>query len=321
MKLVVLDGYTLNPGDLSWDALKALTTVTINDRTAINNAAILEAVGDAEAVITNKVPLQKAVLEQLPNLKYIGVSATGFNIIDIEAAKHQDIVVTNVPAYSTKSVAQFTMALILELCHHVGAHSTAVHSGQWENAKDFSFWNSPLIELEGKTIGIVGFGQIGKATAALAQAFGMQVLVHNRTVYPDYETDTLTFVDLDTLLSEADFLSLHCPMTEDTAGIINTASLAKMKSGAFLINTSRGGLVVEADLAEALNSDNIAGAAVDVVSEEPIASNNPLLGAKNCIITPHIAWAPLEARRRCMDIVVANVKAFLNDALVNVVSE
>ncbi|MFB9053180.1 D-2-hydroxyacid dehydrogenase [Formosa undariae] len=320
MKLVVLDGYTLNPGDLSWDALNNLAAVTLYDRTALDNEAIVATIGDAVAVITNKVPLQQAVLKQLPHLKYIGVTATGFNIIDIETAKKQDVVVTNVPAYSTASVAQLTMALLLELCHHVGDHNLAVHSGQWENSKDFSFWNSPLIELEGKTIGIIGFGQIGKATAALAQAFGLNVLIFNRTVYSEYETETCRFVELDELLKTSDVISLHCPMTDDTAGIINSETISKMKSSAFIINTSRGGLVVEADLAEALNSGKIAAAAVDVVSEEPIVSDNPLLGAKNCIITPHIAWAPLEARSRCMQIAVQNFKMFLEGETQNVVS-
>ncbi|PNW28153.1 D-2-hydroxyacid dehydrogenase [Formosa algae] len=320
MKLVVLDGYTLNPGDLSWDALKDLADVTIHDRIKSDEASIRDAIGDADAVITNKIPLQKAMLTQLPNLKYIGVTATGYNIIDVDAAKEQGVTVTNVPAYSTASVAQFTMALVLELCHHVGDHNAAVQSGQWENSKDFCFWNSPLIELEGKTMGIIGFGQIGKAAAALAQAFGLNVLVYNRTVYPEYETETCRFVSLDELLQASDFVSLHCPMTPDTAGIINAETLSKMKSSAFLINTSRGGLVKEADLAEALESEKIAGAAVDVVSEEPIVSENPLLGAKNCIITPHIAWAPLEARRRCLQIAVNNVETYINGEAQNVVS-
>lgn len=320
MKLVVLDGYTLNPGDLSWDALNVLADVTIHDRIDYNEASILSAIGNAEAVITNKVPLQKQVLVQLPNLKYIGVTATGFNIIDIEAAKKQDIVVANVPAYSTASVAQFTMALVLELCHHVGDHNIAVQSGQWEKSLDFSFWNSPLIELEGKTMGIIGFGQIGRATAALAQAFGMSVLVCNRTIYVEYETETCHFVSLDELLEKSDVVSLHCPMTDDTAGLINAENLAKMKSSVFVINTSRGGLVVESDLAKALNNGKIAGAAVDVVSEEPIVKENPLLEAKNCIITPHIAWAPLEARNRCMQITVANFEGFLKGEVKNRVS-
>ncbi|WP_299782139.1 D-2-hydroxyacid dehydrogenase [uncultured Formosa sp.] len=320
MKLVVLDGYTLNPGDLSWEPLKALADVTIHNRIKSNKASIIAAIGNADAVITNKIPLQKEVLEQLSNLRYIGVTATGFNIIDVETAKNQGVTVTNVPAYSTTSVAQFTMALVLELCHHIGDHNTAVQSGQWEKSLDFCFWNSPLIELEDKTMGIIGFGQIGKATAALAQAFGLNVLVYNRTIYPEYETETCRFVDLDTLLKDSDIISLHCPMTNDTAGIINSDSIAKMKTTAFLINTSRGGLVVEADLAEALNSGKIAGAAVDVVSEEPILSDNPLLEAKNCIITPHIAWAPHEARSRCMQITVNNFKTFLNGDAKNVVS-
>ena len=319
MKIVILDGYTLNPGDLSWDALMNIADVTILDRTNSDPQSIIKAIGDAEAVLTNKLQLSKDILIQLPKLKYIGVTATGYNIIDLETAKKQGIVVTNVPAYSTKSVAQLTMALLLELCHHVGDHSNAVHSGQWETSKDFSFWNSPLIELEGKTMGIIGFGQIGKATATLAQAFGLKVLVFNRTVYSEYETETCQFVELDELLKSSDIISLHCPMTDDTAGIIDAETISKMKSSAFIINTSRGGLVVEADLAEALNSDKIAGAAVDVVSAEPIKGDNPLLGAKNCIITPHIAWAPLEARTRCMNITVANFKSFLDDKTQNVV--
>lgn len=320
MKISVLDGYTLNPGDLSWEPLKNLASVAIHDRTPTDSASIVKAIGDAELVLTNKVPIGKTVIEQVPNLKYIGVTATGYNIIDTEAAKKQGIVVTNVPAYSTQAVAQFTMGLLLELCHHIGAHNQSVQNGQWSRCPDFSFWNYPLVELAGKTMGIVGFGQIGKATATLSQAFGMQVLVYNRTKYLEFENDALHFVSFNELLQTSDVVSLHCPQTPETEGLIHRDSLSKMKSNAFLINTSRGGLVVESDLAEALNSGSIAGAAVDVVSKEPIAANNPLLQAKNCIITPHIAWAPIEARRRCMEITVANVQAFLNGKPQHVVS-
>ncbi|MDW5290851.1 D-2-hydroxyacid dehydrogenase [Formosa sp. PL04] len=320
MKLVVLDGYALNPGDLSWDALKALGDITIFDRTDSDTDAILEAIGDAEAVITNKVPLSRAVLTRLPQLKYIGITATGTNNIDIETAKNQQIIVTNVPAYGTASVAQFTMAMLLELCHHIGDHNLAVQSGQWTKSLDFCFWNSPLIELAGKTMGIIGFGQIGKATAALAQAFGLNVLVNNRTVYSEFETETCCFVNLDTLLAESDIISLHCPMTDATEGLVNSGSIAKMKNGVFIINTSRGGLIVETDLANALDSGKVAGAAVDVVSKEPIANNNPLLNAKNCIITPHIAWAPIESRSRCLQIAVDNFEGFIKGNPIHVVS-
>ena len=320
MKVVVLDGYTLNPGDLSWDALKSLADVTLYDRTDFDTDAILEAIGDAEAVITNKVPLTREVLTRLPQLKYIGITATGTNNIDIETAKNQSIIVTNVPAYGTASVAQFTMAMLLELCHHIGDHNLAVQSGQWTKSLDFCFWNSPMVELDGKTMGIIGFGKIGKATAALAQAFGLNVLVYNRTVYSEFETESCRFVSLDELLKSSDIISLHCPMTETTKGLINTGTIAKMKDGVFIINTSRGGLVVESDLAEALNSGKVAAAAVDVVSEEPIRAMNPLLGSKNCIITPHIAWAPRESRSRCMQIAVDNFESFIKGNASNVVS-
>lgn len=311
MKIVILDGYTLNPGDLSWEPLQALGEVIIYDRTDADPDAIISAIGDAEAVLTNKVPLPKVVLSQLPQLKYIGVTATGYNIIDLETAEKQGIVITNVPAYSTQSVAQFTMGLLLELCHHIGDHNQAVKDGQWARCPDFSFWNTPLLELSGKIFGIIGFGQIGQATAKLAQAFGMQVLVYNRTYYPELESDTCKFVALDELLETSDVISLHCPQTPETEGIINTTTIEKMKSGVFFINTSRGGLVVEEDLATALTSGKVAAAAVDVVSKEPIEKDNPLLKVKNCIITPHIAWAPLEARKRCMSITISNFKAFL----------
>ena len=319
MKIVVLDGYTLNPGDLTWHALEQLGTVTVFDRTAYHTETIVKHIGDASIVFTNKTPLTAEVLAQTPKVKYIGVLATGYNVVETSFTTQQDIVVTNIPDYSSGAVAQFTMALLLELCHNIGAHHTSVKQGDWIRSKDFSYWNSPLIELDGKTIGLIGFGKIGRATAKLAAAFGMKVLVYNRTVYPDFESDTVTFVPLDTLLKTADVVSLHCPLNADTKGIINTTNLAKMKADAMLINTSRGPLVVETDLVEALNSGQLAAAALDVISTEPMAANSPLLEAKNCIITPHIAWASQAARKRLMATAVDNLKAFLEGDTVNVV--
>jgi glycerate dehydrogenase len=320
MKIVVLDGYTLNPGDLNWNGIEQFGALTVYDRTPYNTKDILKNIGDAEIIFTNKTPIGKEVLLNAKNLKYIGVLATGFNIIDIETAKQKSVIVTNVPDYSSVSVAQFTMALILELCHHIGAHHMAVQQGDWIQSKDFSFWNFPLIELAGKTIGIFGFGKIGKATAKLAEAFGMHILVHNRTIYPEFESNNLKFVPFDELLAKSDFLSLHCPLTPETKDIINKSSIAKMKQNAFLINTSRGPLINEKDVAEALNNNQIAGAALDVISKEPMEKNNPLLGTKNCIITPHIAWAPKEARQRLMQTTINNLRAFLEGSPKNVVN-
>ncbi|KAB1070354.1 D-2-hydroxyacid dehydrogenase [Tamlana haliotis] len=320
MEIVVLDGYTLNPGDLSWEGLKALGNLKVYDRTAFETETVLKHIGDAEIVYTNKTPISKEVIEQAPNLKFIGVLATGYNIIDIEVAKKHNITVSNVPSYSTASVAQFTMALLLEMCHHVGNHNHAVQAGDWSKSPDFSFWNHPLIELRGKTLGIIGFGSIGQATAKLAQAFGLNVITYNRTMYPELESETCKFVSLDELLEQSDIISLHCPLFEETKHIINKDSIAKMKDGVMLINTSRGPLINEEDLKNALDSGKVYGAAIDVVSVEPIDPNNPLLTAKNCIITPHIAWAPIEARRRLMQIAVENLKAFISGEPLNVVN-
>lgn len=320
MKLVVLDGYTLNPGDLSWEGIEQFGELVVYDRTKICNNEIIKNIGDADIVFTNKTPIPKEVLNQAPNLKYIGVLATGYNIIDVETAKSKGIVVANVPGYSTKSVAQFTMALLLEMCHHIGEHSKAVFDGQWSKSLDFCFWNSPLIELEGKTMGIIGFGEIGQATAKLAQAFGLNILFHNRSNKSELETETCKQVGLDDLLKSSDVISLHCPLTDATQGLINKSSITKMKKGVMIVNTSRGGLIVENDLKEALNSEKVAGAAVDVVSTEPIKADNPLLQAKNCIITPHIAWAPKESRNRMMKTTVENLKAFLEGKPENVVN-
>lgn len=320
MKIIILDGYTLNPGDLSWADLEKLGEVTVYDRTTYDNETIITVIGDADAVFTNKTPLPREVLESAKSLKFVGVLATGFNVVDIVAAKELNMIVSNVPSYSTTSVAQMTLALILELCHHVGDHDRAVKNGEWSNSKDFCFWNSPLIELSGKTIGIIGFGRIGQAAGKLAEAFGMRILASGSRKRPELETETCQYTDLDTLLKESDVISLHCPLTESTEGIINTANIEKMKEGVMIINTSRGPLVVEEDLKEALDTNRVAGAAIDVASVEPILKDNVLLSAKNCIITPHIAWAPKESRMRLMNTAVNNLKAFKEGSPINVVN-
>lgn len=318
MKAVVLDGYTLNPGDLAWDELKEIVDLTVYDRT--ESCDILKRIGDAEIVITNKTLITRDILEKAPNIKYIGVLATGYNVVDIEAAKEKSIPVTNVPQYSTASVAQLVFGLVLEICHHVGSHSDAVISGQWTKSKDYCFWNYPLIELSGKTLGIIGFGSIGQNVSKIAQSFGMKVLLYSRTIKKDFENEVLKFVSLEELFQNADIITLHTPLTEDTENMINKQSLSKMKNGVIIINTSRGGLVAEKDLYEALESEKVYAAAVDVVTEEPIKEDNPLLKAKNIFITPHIAWAPKEARIRLMNTAIMNIKAFLNHKLINVVN-
>jgi len=320
MKIVILDGYTLNPGDLSWDKLKEFGEVTVHDRTEYDNKAIIKAIDNAEIIFTNKTPLHKAVLDQVPSIKYIGVLATGFNVVDVDSAKDLGITITNVPSYGTTAVAQMTLALLLEMCHHVGEHNRAVKKGEWSKSKDFCFWNYPLIELDGKTMGIIGFGRIGQATAKLAQAFGMNVLTSGSSRKSELETSNCKQVDMDELLSKSDVISLHCPLTPETEGIISTSNITKMKDGVMIINTSRGQLIVETDLKDALENGKIAYAAVDVVSKEPIVKDNPLLKAKNCIITPHIAWAPKESRNRLLNTAVDNLAAFLNGNPVNVVN-
>ncbi|MEN3324831.1 D-2-hydroxyacid dehydrogenase [Mariniflexile soesokkakense] len=320
MKMVVLDGYTLNPGDLTWEGLKQYGDLKVHYRTGFNPKTVIETIGDAEVVFTNKVPLPQEVLEQVPNLKYIGVLATGYNVVDVETANKLNILVANVPNYGTAAVAQFTMGLLLEMCHHIGDHNKAVHDGEWTKSLDFCFWNTPLIELAGKNLGIIGFGRIGQATAKIAQAFGLNILANNRSKDYALESDTCRYVELEELFEKSDIISLHCPLFESTEGIINKENINKMKDGVMIINTSRGGLIVEEDLKEALNSGKVAGAAVDVVSSEPIKENNPLLKAKNCIITPHIAWAPKESRIRLMDIVEDNLKAYLDENPKNVVN-
>lgn len=321
MKIVILDGHTLNPGDLSWEKLKRLGSLTVNDRIQFSNEVIIEAIGDAEIIFTNKTPLPREVLVKVPNVKYIGVLATGYNVVDIEAAKDLGITVTNIPSYGTTAVAQMTMALLLEMCHHVGEHNRSVHKGEWSRSKDFCFWNYPLIELEGKTMGIIGFGRIGQATAKLALAFGMKVITSGSSRKPESQAGQVKQVDMDELLATSDVISLHCPLTPETEGLINTSNIAKMKDGAMLINTSRGQLIVEQDLKEALDQSKIAWAAVDVVSKEPIDSNNVLLKTDNCIITPHIAWAPKASRERLLNTAIENLESYLNGNPINVVKK
>lgn len=318
MKIVVLDGYALNPGDLSWGNLNAFGDLTVLDRTPYEPEEIVRAIGDAKIIFSNKTPLPKEVLREVPNVKYIGVLATGFNIVDLKTAKEMGMTVTNIPSYSTTAVAQMTMALLLEMCHHIGEHNRAVKAGEWSNSKDFSFWNYPLIELEGKTMGLIGFGRIGQATAKLAEAFGLKILTSGSRKRPEF--GNYEQVGLEELLAQSDIISLHCPLTPETEGIISTANISKMKDGVMIINTSRGQLIVEKDLKEALDSGKIAYAAVDVVSKEPIDPDNVLLKAPNCIITPHIAWAPKESRARLLKTAIENLQAFLDGNPQNVVN-
>lgn len=309
MKIIVLDGYTLNPGDLDWTGLESVGDLTVYERTLVDQ--VVERAIGADILITNKTALPGVVLEKLNRLQFISVLATGYNIIDLEAANRLNISVSNVPGYSSASVAQLTFAFLLEMTHHVQRHSDAVKEGKWSGSADFSFHDFPLIELSGKTIGIIGFGDIGRQVADVATAFGMQVIAHSRTLNDQSHRSNFRWVDLPTVFRESDVLSLHCPLTRDTTGIVNEARLRTMKPSAFLLNTSRGPLVLEQDLAKALNEEWIAGAGIDVLSVEPPPADNPLLHAKNCLITPHIAWASLEARRRLMAETVENVKAFL----------
>jgi glycerate dehydrogenase len=324
MKIVVLDGYTLNPGDLSWKGIEKFGTLDVYDRTAYDISGkdlIIDRVKDAEIVFTNKTPLSKEIIDKLPKLKFIGVLATGYNIVDINAAKAKGVVVCNIPTYGTDSVGQMAIALLLEMCHHAGAHSESVKKGEWANNSDWCYWNYPLIELSGKTMGIIGYGRIGQVTGRIAQAMGMKVAAFDEYKNNSLESDTMKYVDLDTLLASSDVIALHCPLFESTKGIINKDNIAKMKDGVMIINNSRGPLVVEQDLADALNSGKVGGAAVDVVSTEPIKNDNPLLKAKNCIITPHISWAPKESRQRLMDIAADNLEKFLSGSPVNVVNK
>lgn len=316
MNIVVLDGYAANPGDLSWSELEGLgSSLCVYDRTPPE--LVVQRAEQADILLTNKVVLSREIIGALPRLKYIGVLATGYNVVDLLAARERNLPVTNVPAYSTASVAQMVFALLLEMVQQVGHHSHRVHEGAWSRSPDFCFWDKPLVELDGLTLGILGYGSIGRRVARIAAAFGMKVLVHTRT--PAAEPG-VEYVDRDRLFEQSDVLSLHCPLTEQTAGVVNAERLAAMKPEAYLINTGRGPLVDERALAEALASGVIAGAALDVLSVEPAAADNPLLGAPHCIITPHIAWATRAARKRLMDTVVANVEAFISGTPRNVVN-
>lgn len=318
MKIVVLDGRALNPGDLSYDCLKQFGEVTLYEHTA-SEAETIRRIADHEIVLVNKVPITESILSACSNIKLICVQATGYNIVDTAACARRGIPVTNVPAYGTSAVAQFTFALMLELCHRIGHHDHAVHQGKWYECSNFCFWDTPQMELSGKTLGIIGFGRIGQAVAKLAKAFDMRVLAYSRTVHPELG-DLADFVELDTLLAQSDFISLHCPLFKDNANLINSTTIEKMKNGAFLINTARGGLVDETAVTKALISGKLGGAAVDVISEEPMRRENPLLSAPNCIITPHIAWAPKESRQRLLDCVVENIRCFLSGKPQNVVN-
>ena len=302
-KIIILDGGVANPGDLSWDDLAALGDLTVYDYTAPQD--VIPRIGDASIILTNKTVISADVISACPNLRYIGVLATGYNVIDIAEAKKRGIIVANVPAYSTPTVAQLTMALLLEIALHVGHHSRVVHEGKWSACRDFAFWDYPLMELAGKTFGIVGYGSIGKAVAKLAQAFGMNVLAYSRHGAEEFHTE------LDELYAKADIVSLHCPLTAENTGMINKETIAKMKDGVIILNTARGGLINEADLREALLSGKVYAAASDVTCNEPINADSPLLGLDNMIITPHIAWAATEARQRLLSVAIDNVRQYL----------
>lgn len=317
MKIVILESTAVNPGDLSWEPVLQLGDVTVYDRTSPED--VVSRIGDAQIVLINKTPITASIMDACPNLRLICVEATGYNVVDCEAAKQRGILVCNVPTYGTDAVAQFTFALLLEICHQVGHHSTSVHSGDWCRSPDFCYWHTPQMELAGKTLGIIGFGKIGRAVAKIANAFNMRVLAYSRSRCIEGEM-LGEYVDLDTLLKNADIISLHCPATAQTKEIINAASIEKMKDGAILINTARGGLIREADLADALKSGKLRAAAADVVSVEPIHLDNPLLSAPNCIITPHMAWAPIEARQRIIQITAENIRAYLEGKPINVVN-
>lgn len=321
MKIVVLDGYTENPGDLSWAELEKLGELTVYDRVSYEESPVIaEKIGDADIAITNKTPISKETIDKCPNLKAIAVLATGYNVIDYNYAKEKGIPVMNVPTYGTQIVGQYAVGLLLEICSHYWVHSEKVHAGEWEHNADWCFWDYPMIELYGKTAGIIGLGRIGQQTAKILGAMGMRVLANDK-----FESDAgkavAEYVDRDTLFREADVIFLHCPLFPETEGVINKDNIAKMKDGVIIINNSRGQLVVEQDLADALNSGKVYAAGLDVVSTEPIKGDNPLLKAKNCIITPHISWAAQAARQRIMDITVTNVKSFLDGAPANVVNK
>lgn len=317
MKIVILDGNAVNPGDLSWDCFKQFGAVTVYEYT--DNHQAQQRLQGADIVMTNKTPITKALLEACPSVKLICVLATGYNVVDCAGARELGIPVCNVPDYGTNAVAQFTFSLLLELCNRVGHHDRLVHEGVWSACSGFCFWDTPQMELAGKTLGIIGFGRIGRAVGNIAKAMGMRVIAYNRSRHPDGE-EIGEYVSLDALLAQSDIVSLHCPLSPENTGFINADTLAKMKDGAILLNTARGALLNEADVANALRSGKLRGAAVDVVSNEPIDPANPLLSAPNCIITPHMAWAPLESRQRILDCTVASIRAFLEGNPINTVN-
>ena len=314
MKIVILDGHALNPGDLSWDWLKQFGTYTFYERTA-GAPLTIERIGDADIIILNKTPITEEILTACPNIRLICIMATGYNVVDCAAAAKRGIPVCNVPGYGTNAVAQFTFALLLELCNHVGLHNESVHKGEWTACPDFCYWKTPQMELCGKTFGIIGYGTIGRAVGRIAEAMGMRVLAYSRTHHEGTE-----YVSLEELLAQSDIVSLHAPLFPETFRLINAETISQMKDGAILLNTARGPLIDEAAVAEALRTGKLRGAAVDVVDSEPIPDGSPLLSAPNCIITPHMAWAPLEARQRIMDITAASIRAFLNGRKENVVN-
>ena len=320
MKLVVLDGYTENPGDLSWGALEAFGELTVYDRTSYTESPLIaERLADCEIAITNKTPISRATIEACPSLRLIAVLATGYNVVDTVCAREKGIPVVNVPSYGTASVSQFSIALLLEICHHIGHHNESVHAGRWQQNPDWCYWDYPLIELEGKTMGIIGFGRIGQAEGRIAAALGMRVLAYD--VHPtDAGRAIGTYVTLDELLAQSDVVSLHCNLTPENTGFFNAQTIAKLKDGAILLNNARGQLLNEQDVADALTSGKLAAAGLDVVSTEPVRADNPLLTAKNCILTPHISWAPLESRRRIMDMTAENIRAWLNGTPIHVVN-
>ena len=320
MKIVVLDGHTENPGDLSWKELEQLGEVTVYDRTSYEESPLIaQRIGEAEIVVTNKTPVSKETLDRCPNVGLIALLATGYNVVDYAYAREKGIPVVNVPTYGTASVSQFSIALLLEICHHIGHHDQSVHAGNWANNADWCYWDYPLIELEGKTMGIIGFGRIGQAEGRIARALGMRVLAYD--LYPSDSGRAIgEYVDLDTLYRQSDVISLNCNLTPENTRMINKDSIAKMKDGVILINNARGQLIDEQDVADALNSGKLAAAGLDVVYTEPIREDNPLLKAKNCIITPHISWAPKESRQRIMDVTAENIRAFLAGHPQNVVN-
>lgn len=320
MKIVVLDGHALNPGDLTWAGFEKFGEVTVYDRTSYTDKKeIVERIGQAEVVLTNKIPIDEEILAQTPQVNYIGVTATGFNIIELAATKKHGVTVTNIPAYGTDAVAQFTFALLLELTSQVGLHSASVHEGDWQTSPDFTYWKTPLMELAGKTIGLIGYGAIAQAVAEIAHAFKLNVIYYNHRAKTP-QAKWAKQVTLAELYAQADIVSLHVPQTKETTGMIDEAAIVQMKAGVLLLNTARGGLLNEAAVAQALNTGKIAGAGLDVVAKEPIAADNPLLTAKNCFLTPHIAWAPVETRSRLLQIAVDNLASYLQGETKNVVS-